>query len=254
MTSPYLTNGMLCLSQPPSPQAGAIFSSCKVKHWCFQGPTGWILLVGFQLCSDQTLVTLKWFFLSDPRLPSHGLWAPPLWPPPLSPPQAAAKNLEPQHTWKQGSVTQISSLNRIFEHMLKVPATIFLEFLKYYSQYLMLRDVKFGYLFCFEGGRVWTQGLMLARQMHLLLEPLCQPFFVIFFLPDRVSWSICFGWFQTTVLLISASWVARIIGVSHLCPVWLSVFVSELLLLLSAPIWLSCVISSCRVGHRASRG
>jgi hypothetical protein len=32
---------------------------------------------------------------------------------------------------------------------------------------------------------------------------------------DRVSWTICLGWLQTTVLLISTSWVARITGVSH---------------------------------------
>jgi hypothetical protein len=34
----------------------------------------------------------------------------------------------------------------------------------------------------------------------------------------RVSWTICLGWLQTTVLLISASQVARITGVSHQCP------------------------------------
>jgi hypothetical protein len=32
---------------------------------------------------------------------------------------------------------------------------------------------------------------------------------------DRVSWIICLGWLWTTILLISASWVVRIIGVSH---------------------------------------
>jgi hypothetical protein len=34
---------------------------------------------------------------------------------------------------------------------------------------------------------------------------------------DRVSWTICLGWFRTAILLVSASWVARIIGVSHWC-------------------------------------
>jgi hypothetical protein len=33
-----------------------------------------------------------------------------------------------------------------------------------------------------------------------------------------VSQTICLGWLQTAVLLISASWVARIIGVSDQCP------------------------------------
>jgi hypothetical protein len=28
----------------------------------------------------------------------------------------------------------------------------------------------------------------------------------------------CLGWLQTVILLISASWVARITGVSHQCP------------------------------------
>jgi hypothetical protein len=32
---------------------------------------------------------------------------------------------------------------------------------------------------------------------------------------DRVLWTICPVWLQTEILLISASWVARIIGVSH---------------------------------------
>jgi hypothetical protein len=34
---------------------------------------------------------------------------------------------------------------------------------------------------------------------------------------DRVSWTICPGWFWTEILLISASWVARITGMSHQC-------------------------------------
>jgi hypothetical protein len=32
---------------------------------------------------------------------------------------------------------------------------------------------------------------------------------------DRFSWTICLEWLQTVILLISASWVARITGVSH---------------------------------------
>jgi hypothetical protein len=38
------------------------------------------------------------------------------------------------------------------------------------------------------------------------------------FFRDRVSWTICPGWLQTSILLISASWVARITGVSHQHP------------------------------------
>jgi hypothetical protein len=29
------------------------------------------------------------------------------------------------------------------------------------------------------------------------------------------SWTICLGWFRTTILLISASWIAKIIGHQH---------------------------------------
>jgi hypothetical protein len=38
------------------------------------------------------------------------------------------------------------------------------------------------------------------------------------FFQHRVSWTICPDWLQTSILLISASWVTRIIGVSHWCP------------------------------------
>jgi hypothetical protein len=34
----------------------------------------------------------------------------------------------------------------------------------------------------------------------------------------RVSWTICSSWLWTLMLLISASWVARITGVTHRCP------------------------------------
>jgi hypothetical protein len=32
---------------------------------------------------------------------------------------------------------------------------------------------------------------------------------------DKVLWTICLGWLWTMIFLISASWVARITGVSH---------------------------------------
>jgi hypothetical protein len=38
------------------------------------------------------------------------------------------------------------------------------------------------------------------------------------FFQDRGSWTICLGWLRTVILLISASWVARVIGVSHWHP------------------------------------
>jgi hypothetical protein len=61
------------------------------------------------------------------------------------------------------------------------------------------------------GTGAWTQGL------HP--ESLHQPFFVIGFFRDRVLWTICLGWLCTVILLISASRVARITGMSHQCPV-----------------------------------
>jgi hypothetical protein len=62
--------------------------------------------------------------------------------------------------------------------------------------------------FCDTGA--WTQGP----------SPWATPpaqFFVIGFFWDRVSWTIYPGWLWTVILLISASWVARITGVSHWC-------------------------------------
>jgi hypothetical protein len=38
------------------------------------------------------------------------------------------------------------------------------------------------------------------------------------FFQDRTSRIICLGWLQTEILLISASWVARITGMSHQHP------------------------------------
>jgi hypothetical protein len=32
---------------------------------------------------------------------------------------------------------------------------------------------------------------------------------------DKFAWTICPGWLWTVILLISASWVARILVVSH---------------------------------------
>jgi hypothetical protein len=70
----------------------------------------------------------------------------------------------------------------------------------------------FVFVFCSTG--VWTQGLHLEVTSPALF---CDGFF-----RDRVSRTICLGWFRTAILLIPASWVAKITDVSH----WhLSVFV-----------------------------
>jgi hypothetical protein len=48
-----------------------------------------------------------------------------------------------------------------------------------------------------------------------------QPFLVTGFFQDRVSITICKGWLQTLILLISAFWVTRTTVVSHQCPAWI---------------------------------
>jgi hypothetical protein len=66
------------------------------------------------------------------------------------------------------------------------------------------------FFFCSTGA--WTQGL------HL--ESLHQPFLCIYliFFWQWILWTIYLGWLQTWILLISASWVARITGVGYQCP------------------------------------
>jgi hypothetical protein len=55
------------------------------------------------------------------------------------------------------------------------------------------------------------------------LEPVHQPFRRYFFFRVRVSQTICLGWLRTSTLLISASFVARITGMSHQHPATLIV-------------------------------
>jgi hypothetical protein len=69
--------------------------------------------------------------------------------------------------------------------------------------------IRFFFLFFFFcGTRIWTQGLY--------LEWLTCPFLWRVF-QDRVLQTISVGWLWILILLISASWVARIIGMSHRC-------------------------------------
>jgi hypothetical protein len=67
----------------------------------------------------------------------------------------------------------------------------------------------FIYLFC--GTKIWPQGLC--------LEPLHQPFCHGFF-QVRVLRTICLDWLWSLSSWISASWVARITGVSHRPPAY----------------------------------
>jgi hypothetical protein len=61
--------------------------------------------------------------------------------------------------------------------------------------------------FLFGGTGIWTQVIMLAR---LVLST--RPFFVL------GLFKIGSGWPQIMILLISASWIAKITGMSHWCP------------------------------------
>jgi hypothetical protein len=68
-----------------------------------------------------------------------------------------------------------------------------------------------GYLFIFCGTGAWTQGL------HL--EPFHQPFFLWWVgFQDRILRTVFLGWLWTEILLIFASWIAKIIGISNWCP------------------------------------
>jgi hypothetical protein len=58
------------------------------------------------------------------------------------------------------------------------------------------------------------QGLTLARQVLYHLNHSASPSLIGYFW-DRVSRAVCPGWLGPMIFLISASWVARIIGVSH---------------------------------------
>jgi hypothetical protein len=69
-------------------------------------------------------------------------------------------------------------------------------------------------LLFFCGTGVWTQGLYLSHSITLYQSFFVKVFFFSFF-KDRVSWTICPGWLQMVIRLISASWVASITGTSH---------------------------------------
>jgi hypothetical protein len=71
-------------------------------------------------------------------------------------------------------------------------------------------------LFFFFSTGVWTQGLD--------FEPLHQPFLTDGLFRDRVFRNICPDWLWTTILLISASWVAGITDMNHQCLTCISSF------------------------------
>jgi hypothetical protein len=72
--------------------------------------------------------------------------------------------------------------------------------------------------------RVWTLGLTLARQALYHLSQSSSPV-LCWICQDRVSWTIALGWLWTAILLICASWVARITWVNHWCPALVCLFI-----------------------------
>jgi hypothetical protein len=68
----------------------------------------------------------------------------------------------------------------------------------------------------FHGAGDWTQGFMLTKQVlycfSLTSSPFCSGYF-----GGGVWKTICPGWLRTTILLISASQVARLTGLSYWC-------------------------------------
>jgi hypothetical protein len=78
----------------------------------------------------------------------------------------------------------------------------------------------FYFVFCSIG--VWTQGLHTPWVTPPAL------FFCIGYFWDRVSRSLfAQGWLRTTILLLSASWVTRIIGMSHWHPAFFRFWIKE---------------------------
>jgi hypothetical protein len=57
-----------------------------------------------------------------------------------------------------------------------------------------------------------------AYTLRYSTSPFCHGFF------QDILWTICLGWLQTVILLISASWISRIAGVSHQCPACVGYF------------------------------
>jgi hypothetical protein len=77
-----------------------------------------------------------------------------------------------------------------------------------------------GFFFCFFFLATWgfvLRELGLLGRCSTTWATLSSLFFCVLgiFEIGRVSWTVCPGWLPTVILLISASWVARITGVSH---------------------------------------
>jgi hypothetical protein len=70
---------------------------------------------------------------------------------------------------------------------------------------------------------VWTEGFTLAEQMSYCVSCISSPFCSDYF-GGGVLQTICPDWPQIMILLISASQVAKIMGISHQHPAKFSTF------------------------------
>jgi hypothetical protein len=102
------------------------------------------------------------------------------------------------------------------DHRTMEPETCFPQLVRSEDPFILLKhlpqllQILHLYPFAFFFPQYWDLN---SGPIHL--EPLCQPFFLWRVFQDRVLWTICLVWLQTSIFLISASWVARITGVSH---------------------------------------
>jgi hypothetical protein len=102
-------------------------------------------------------------------------------------------------------------------------------------QFLLLSYLFFFFFF------LWYWGLNLGT------SPWATPpvLFLWWVFGDRVTWTICPGWLQIVILLISPSWVARITGLSHWHPATHFVFKSFLLWFLHSPPFTFSLFQPC---------
>jgi hypothetical protein len=92
---------------------------------------------------------------------------------------------------------------------------IFFIFFYFFFFFFFFSLFLFFFFFFCRGLGFELSVLTLARQALLLLQPLCEPFFMMGFFFEMGSYELfAWGWLQTVILLIFASCTARIIGVA----------------------------------------
>jgi hypothetical protein len=116
--------------------------------------------------------------------------------------------------------TLYATLGDFFDNWSRSSVLYFLLAFIVNCKYIYIHTYIYIYTYISCGAAVWTEGI------HL--EPLHQPFFGVCdgFFQDRVSRTICLGWIWTMILLIAASWVARITGMNHWHLAWINFLTS----------------------------